>query len=448
MRSRLVAITILVIAFFLALFVYPNPYNKTADFINNKFGLKGNVMIPHFFNVPKFSLGLDLIGGAHLVYQGNLATIGDQNPKDAMSALRNDIEDRVNAFGVGEAVVQIEGTDRLVVELPGIKNLDEALKVIGATPLLEFREPLSQTELDVLTKKLPKGQELAFEQAFKNTGLTGKNLKIARVEFDQTTYQPEVSLELDAQGAKLFADITKRDLGKQVAIFLDNRIISAPTVKTEITNGKAVISGGFTAQQAKALAEYLNRGALPVPITLISQQSIGATLGADSLQKSLRAGLYGLLFVAIFMMIFYRLPGVVAVLALFIYTVVILAIYKIVPVTLSIAGIAGFILSLGMAVDANILIFARMREELKAGLPINQAVNEGFRRAWYSIRDGHVTTLLGAVILYMFTTSLVKGFALTLGIGVLMSLVTAVVISRSLLNLILTNKLKDKHWLY
>ncbi|MFH1769649.1 MAG: protein translocase subunit SecD [Parcubacteria group bacterium] len=431
MQSRIVVIIILIVSVFLTFFVYPKPFNKIFGSL-------------HSFESRPFSLGLDLVGGVRLVYLADLNEIGEhQTADEAMDALRGDIEARVNTFGVAEPVVQVEGADRLIVELPGIKNLDEAIKRIGETPILEFREEMSEEEIAVLTENL--GREPFLEEVFKDTGLTGRDLDYAQLDLD---YGAKVLLKLNSDGAELFAYITERNLDRPLAIFLDNNFVSAPIVRDVITDGEAVISGNYTIEEAKSLAEYLNRGALPVPIEIISQQTIGASLGADSLHKSLRAGLYGLLIVALFMIVFYRLPGLMAVVALLIYTVFVLTLYKLIPVTLSLAGIAGFILSLGMAVDANILIFARAREELKAGLSAPQAFAKGFNRAWYSIRDSHVATLLGSIILYSFTTSLVRGFALTLGIGVLMSLLTAVVITRSLLDLFLNTKLKDKYWLF
>ena len=380
-----------------------------------------------------FRLGLDLLGGTHLVYQGDLSQIGDQSATDAMEGVRDVIERRVNLFGVSEPVVQVEGKDRVIVELAGISDVNQAISLIGQTPFLEFREI---------------GSGIA-SQSFVPTGLTGKHLKSSQIEFDQTTGRVAVALNLNDEGAKLFGEITKRNIGKPIAIYLDGEIISAPIVETEITGGKAQISGGgITPATAKDLANRLNAGALPVPIKLISQQTIGSSLGKESLDKSLKAGLYALLAVALFMILFYRLPGFASVIALSIYVIIVLAIYKLIPVTLTLAGIAGFILSLGIAVDANVLIFARLREELKAGRTLQQAVDEGFRRAWMSIRDSHVTTLLGALVLYIFTTSIVKGFALTLGIGVLMSLFSSIIVTRAFLNLAVKPIFERFKWLF
>lgn len=454
MNHRYVSLIIVVCAIFLAFLIYPAAWDKGADVINAKLRISNSkYKVPHFFNVAPFRLGLDLLGGTHLVYQADLSdpSVGGsgQSGADAMAGVRSVIERRVNMFGVEEPLVQVEGKDRLIVELAGIKDVNQAIQMIGQTPFLEFKEERSTEEskaiIDAASKK---GGVLTEDPQYKSTGLTGKYLKSARVSFDQTTYKPLVNLEFNEEGAKLFAEITKRNINKKVAIYLDGQPISIPVVESEIPSGQAIISGSFTPAQAKELAGRLNAGALPVPIKLISQQTVGASLGQDSLQKSLRAGLYGLLLVTLFMIIYYRLPGIVSVFALLVYTSIVLTVYKFLPVTLTLAGIAGFILSLGMAVDANILIFARMREELKAGRTLTQSVTEGFRRAWLSIRDGHITTLLGAIVLYMFTTSFVKGFALTLGVGVLTSLFTATVVSRSFLDSFIGPWFEKRKWLF
>lgn len=409
-RNAKILTGIIVVSALLFVFVAPTWVNTLTGHLPTS--------VSQYLHVPEvpFRLGLDLRGGAHLVYQADLSGIGTtQSGADAMQGVRDVVERRVNYFGVAEPVVQISGNDRLIVEIAGVTDVSQAIDLIGQTPLLEFREPGTDGT------------------TWTSTGLTGKQLKSAALTFDSTN-RAQVALEFDSEGTALFDQITKRDLGKQVAIFLDGQVISAPTVQSEISDGHAVISGNFTPTEAKALATNLNSGALPVPINLISQQTIGATLGSVSLASSLRAGIWGLLLVALFMIVFYRLPGLTAVLALGVYTLGVLAIYKLIPVTLSLAGIAGFILSLGMAVDANILIFARTKEELAAGRPLQPAVNEGFRRAWLSIRDSHVTTLISSVILYAFTTSIVKGFALTLGVGTVASLVTATVVTRAFLH--------------
>jgi len=270
---------------------------------------------------------------------------------------------------------------------------------------------------------------------FVDTDLTGANLRRAEVQFDQNTGEPQVSIQFDADGTKKFADLTQKNLQKPLAIELDGEIISAPTVQTVIENGEAVITGKFDIQEAKKLAIELNAGALPVPITLVEQRNIGATLGSESVQKSLVAGLIGLLLVGLFMIIYYRLPGFLATLALIIYTLIVLALFKLIPVTLTLAGIAGFILSVGMAVDANILIFERTKEELATGKTMGLALEEGFKRAWSSIRDSNFSSLITCVILYYGTTGLVRGFAVTLVIGILISLFTAITVSRTFLRI-------------
>jgi len=420
-------IALIVVSLALFVFVYPQGVEKAADYFGWKLEY-GNWKFP---NVP-FRLGLDLLGGTHLVYEADLSQAGDLQVADAMQGVRDVVERRVNFFGVSEPLVQVSGNNRLIVELAGISDIKKAIELIGETPFLEFREETDQTR--AILDAQGAGQRLN-EQPFATTGLNGRHLKKAQIVFDPQTSVPQVSLQLTDEGAELFAQITKKNIGKLVAIYLDGVPISIPVVQSEIPDGQAVITGNFTPKEAKLLAIRLNSGALPVPIHLVSQQTVGASLGKESLEKSLTAGLYGLLAVSLFMILFYRLPGVVSVFALAVYVLLVLAIYKIIPVTLTLAGIAGFILSLGMAVDANVLIFARMREEIKAGKMLKQSMEEGFKRAWLSIRDSHVTTLIGALVLYIFATSIVKGFALTLGIGVLTSLLTATIVTRKILML-------------
>lgn len=442
------SLIILLAGIFLFFFVYPHSFNKGADFLNKRLG---GFKIPHFFNLP-FRLGLDLLGGTHLVYQADLTHLAaGQSSADAMEGVRDVIERRVNIFGVAEPLVQVEGEDRLVVELAGVKDIREAIRLIGETPLLQFKEERSEAERGAILEAQKKQERLREDPYFKETALTGKYLSRAQVSFQsgaQALGGPQVSLEFNDEGARLFKELTEKNLNKRLAIYLDGAAISAPTVQSIIPDGRAVITGQFTIKEAKELVTRLNAGALPVPIALISQESIGASLGAESLASSLKAGLYGLLAVAIFMVVFYRLPGVVSVVSLLVYTAIVLAIYKLIPVTLTLAGIAGFILSLGMAVDANVLIFARLKEELDQQKSLPTAFQEGFRRAWLSIRDSHVTTLLGALVLYLFTTSLVKGFALTLGIGVLASLFSSITVSRSFLGMLVKPGLEKRLWLF
>ncbi len=461
MRKNLFLIATILGSLLLLAFVAPQWINKAAQKLHIP---KVNI------SAPAFHLGLDLLGGTHLIYQADLSKVAG-SAGDAMQGVRDVVERRVNLFGVSEPVVQISGTDRLIVDLAGIHDVNQAIQLIGQTPFLEFKTILPTAQGDAIIKQVlgAKAQGLTaavlcapanaatlnqFLLAFKvdpcyqSSGLNGSGLSTAQVSFNNQSLSPQVSLELNAQGAKLFGEITQANLGKTVAIYLDGLPISTPTVQSAITDGHAVISGNFTPDEAKTLVERLNSGALPVPIALVSQQTIGASLGQDSLARSLKAGVYGLIFVALFMILFYRLPGVISVIALLIYVLIVLSLYKLIPVTLTLAGIAGFILSLGMAVDANILIFARMKEELAGGKSLHVAMHEGFSRAWLSVRDSHVTTLIGAVVLYATTSSIVKGFALTLGIGVLTSLFTATMVTRTFLNLVATKWFERKQWLF
>ena len=376
-----------------------------------------------------FRFGLDLQGGVSLVYQADLSKISSQDYDEVMAGLRDVIERRVNLFGVTEPVVQTEGRGeegRLIVELAGIKDPNQAIQIIGQTPFLQFRE----------TKENYQQAAEQNEDPFQDTELTGKYLKKAQVGFDSVTNAPLIQLEFNDEGAKLFEEITARNVGKPLAIFLDYQLLQAPVVQEVIGSGQAQISGSFTPQKARELVRALNAGALPVPITLISQQSVGPTLGQVSLEQSLRAGVAGFGFVLLYMLIFYRLPGLVASLALLWYIAVVLAVFKLIPITLSLAGIGGFILSIGMAVDANILVFARMKEELRSQKSFTAALEQGFSRAWPSIRDGNGTTLLVAFILFQFGSSFVKGFAVALSIGIIVSMISALMVTRVLLRLL------------
>lgn len=299
----------------------------------------------------------------------------------------------------------------------------------------------------IFIAKISKKDIIGEEKEWKNTELTGKNLKRSTVQFNPNDGTPEVSLEFDGEGADMFAKITERNIGSPVAIFLDGDIISQPTVNEKITGGRAVINGHFSVTEAKTLAQRLNAGALPVPINLISQQTVGASLGHSSLMMSLKAGVAGLLLVALFMILYYRLPGLAAVLSLGIYGIVILGIFKLVPVTLSLSGLAGFILSIGMAVDANVLIFERLKEEMKEGRPLSVAIENSFERAWPSIRDGNVSTIITSLILLWFSTSIVKGFALTLLIGILVSMLSAIYVTRNFLRIVGGEWLEKRTWL-
>ncbi|MDO8669401.1 MAG: protein translocase subunit SecD [Candidatus Buchananbacteria bacterium] len=508
-----------------------------------------------------FKLGLDLRGGAHLVYQADVSKINSSERSDSLAGVRDVIERRINALGVSEPIIQTNQVGdnwRVIVELAGVTDINQAIKMIGETPLLEFKEenpqastltPEQQAQLtklndevkdkaqkildqilaggdfaalakensedlgskdnggfysgvkkgtfvpeyeDVLFNKLKSGEVypelvqsqfgyhiikkeavrgegdnleidtrhilfktktaadigVTLEPEWKTTKLTGKQLKRASVELAPNSGIPQVSLEFDSEGTELFAELTKNNTGKLLAIFLDGEAISIPRVNEPILSGQAVISGSFTIKEAKLLAQRLNAGALPVPISLVSQTKIGATLGNDSVQNSLVAGFWGLILVAIFMILYYRLPGVVSVLALLIYIIIVLALFKLVPVTLTLAGIAGVILSIGMAVDANVLIFERLKEELRAGRDLVTAVEHGFKRAWSSIRDSNISSLITCAILFWFGSSIIKGFALTLALGIIVSMFSAITITRQFLRLIAKWKISKISWLY
>ena len=386
-------------------------------------------------------LGLDLQGGTQLVLQTKMDQIPSEDRDNALESAKEVIERRVNLFGVSEALVQtskIGDNRRILVDLPGIKNASEAAELVGKTAQLEFREL-------VATDSAEASGSGAIDVP---TGLTGADLKKAQVVFSQGgagDSGAQVSIEFTPEGSQKFAEITKRNIGKPLAIFLDNEYISAPTVQQEIISGPALISGGFSTEEAKALSIQLNAGALPVPIEIVEQRSIGPSLGAESVKASIIAGIIGLVTVIIYMALYYGIWGIVANIALLIYTLFTLAIFStglflIPPVTLTLPGIAGFILSIGMAVDANILIFERMKEELRWGKSRKQALDLGFERAWSSIRDSNISSLLTAGILYSIGTGLVKGFAVTLAIGVLVSMFTAIVVTRTILKLVMRNK--------
>jgi len=368
-------------------------------------------------------LGLDLVGGSHLVYQVDLSEVGETDKESVLNGLRDVIERRVNLFGVAEPQVytaEAGGESQLIVELAGIKDVSEAIKQIGETPLLDFREVVQTGTSSTST-------------VFVQTNLTGRYISSAQLTFDQTTQAPQVSISFNDEGAKIFEELTARNVGKPVAIFLDNALIEAPTVQSKISGGQAVITGSFTVQTARQLVERFNAGALPAPITLINQLTVSPGLGANSLWKAILAGIIGTILVMLFMVVYYRVPGLYASLALVIYILLTLGLFKLIPITMTLAGLAGFILTIGMAVDANILIFERIKEEMKKGITRTAALREGFHRAWPSIRDSNTSTIITAIILYTFTSSFVKGFALTLLIGVIVSLFSAITTTRLML---------------
>lgn len=391
------------------------------------------------FKREKIQEGLDLQGGTQLIYEADLTK--SKNQRRDMDNLRNVFDNRVNKLGVSEPNIQMSGNNRIIIELPGVKDINEAKKRIGQTYELSFLEEAPEDSLDGQMLKDYYSDQV-YPGKWKPTSLTGGQLKSAETSFNQQTVssEPIVNISFNKEGRVLFADITKRNLNKRVAIVLDGRIVSAPTVQTEITDGQAQITGLNDIDEAQKLARRLNEGMLPIPAKLVSQNTVGATLGNESVKRSLIAGLIGLVLVGLFMVIYYRVPGFLAVAALSIYALINIAVFKLIPVTLTLAGIAGFILSVGMAVDANILIFERMKEELHADKPLGKSIEEGFRRAWSSIWASNASSLITCVILWYTTTGFVRGFALTLAIGILISMFTAITVSRTFLRLFINTR--------
>lgn len=426
-RTRLALLGIVVLAILTGLAVWPKGPNASLK----PLGVNYEKQL-------KIHEGLDLKGGSHLVYEADMSKVPDKERTEALEGALDVIEKRVNSLGVSEPLVQSNssaGAYRVIVELPGITDVQQASKTIGDTVALEFWEQNPVPD--------PAANPQDPLAGFKATDLTGKDLKRATVNFNQQTTEPEVNLQFNGDGAKKFADITKRNVGKPVAIVLDKAVISAPRVNQEITDGNAQISGSFEIESAKKLALQLNAGALPVPVKLVEQRTVGPTLGQESVEKSLTAGLIGLALVALFMVFFYRLPGALAVAALLLYAAIMITLFKLIPVTLTLAGIAGFILSIGIAVDANILIFERMKEELRTGKGLSQAIEIGFSRAFTSIRDSNVASLLMAGVLYMFGSGTIRGFAFVFALGVLVSFFSAITVTRTFIRLTARTRLGD-----
>jgi len=376
-------------------------------------------------------LGLDLVGGSRIMLEAKTTDSIRKITPEVMSRLQIAIESRVNKLGVSETSVAQVGDKRLLVEIPNVTDLKEAEAFLGKTAMLEFKQPVFDEN------KKPKHDQTG-QIIWEPTGLTGEDLKSAVIGSDQTG-QWTVSLEFNPKGGTKFAELTQKLVGEQMAIFFDGEEISAPVIRETIYGGRAEISGGssgFAYEEAEKMVNLLNAGALPVPSDIIEENTVGPTLGADSIEKSKFAGMLGIGLVMIFMIFMYRLPGVIADIALIIYALILFSLFKIIPVTLTLAGIAGFILSVGMAVDANVLIFERTKEELRAGRNLFTAISSGFDRAWTSIFDSNMTTILTCVILYFLGTSVVKGFALTLALGVLVSMFTAITVTRNFMHLV------------
>lgn len=407
------------------------------DQVVGDYDIDVNVLGFRFFKDLKFQPGLDLQGGTQVTLEADMSAIEESLRKDSLESVQSIISRRVNFLGVTEPNIYSSVSNdsyRVIVELPGISDEQEVIGVIGQTAQLDFRETFPEEEIALLPEEI--------SADWKKTDLTGEFLSRVQVVYEPTTGFPAVQLTFNEEGSKLFEEITRRNIDKNVAIFIDDRAVTVASVSQAIVGGVATISraGGYPIEEAKALTVQLNAGALPAPVSVISQQTVGPTLGQQTVEKSIVAGLVGVLLVAIFMIINYRWFGVFSVVGLLIYGMLTLAIYKYIPVTITLSGLTGFILSLGMAVDANILIFERIREEERAGRTIRDAINVGFTRAWESIRDANTATLITVFILFnpfdwsfLVTSGTVRGFAVTLGIGVVLSLFTGVRLTRALI---------------
>jgi len=403
-----------------------------ATFISLPYGL--NFKIGNFSVNKKFDLklGLDLAGGSQLIFEADMSKIPADKQATALDGVRNVIERRVNLFGVSEPTVQtsqFQGKDRIIVDLPGVSDTQQAVSLIGQTAQLQFVE----------VKEVPATKTASASSTLVPTDLTGADLQSAAVVFDSQTGKPTISLKFTPDGGNKFATITGRNVGKPLPIILDNQIVSAPTVQQQITGGSAQITGTFTVDEAKQLAIQLNAGALPVPVSLIQQTSVGASLGALSIKQSVLAGIVGAIMVLVFMVANYGWLGVIADVGLFIFAVITIALYKLIPVTVTLPGIAGFMLSVGMALDGNILIFERFKEE-RLVREYHQALEVSFGRAWNSIRDAYAATLITCFVLanpldwtFLNSSGPIRGFAITLALGIFISLFTGIFVSRNLL---------------
>jgi len=385
-------------------------------------------------------LGLDLVGGSRIILEAQTTKSITKITPDTMNRLQTAIEKRVNKLGVSETTVAQVGDKRLLIEIPGVMDSKKAEQILGKTAQLEFKQPV--LDKNGVQQRDPKTHQPLWESA----GLTGEDLKDANIGTNQAG-QWTVSLDFNGKGAQTFGELTEKLVGKPMAIYFDGEEISAPVINEPIYGGKAEISGGgdsgFTPEEAKNMVDLLKAGALPVPSKIIQENTVGPTLGAVSIEKSKTASFIGIGLVMLFMLLIYRLPGLIADIALAIYGIILFALFKAFGVVLTLAGIAGFVLSIGMAVDANILIFERTKEELRAGRNLFTAINSGFDRAWSSIIDSNMTTMITCVILYFLGSTVVKGFALTLFIGIIVSLFTAITVTRNFMHLIFgTGELK------
>lgn len=396
------------------------------------------------------NLGLDLQGGVRVVYDIDDKDVIESDKDKALESLRQVVNKRVNAFGVSEPRIYIESGDknRLVVELAGLDNAQEAIDRIGDTPKLEFYKGRKQSEsqeiINTIQERLKSEEPIDNLDFYKNPYyddnespiISGNNIERADVVFDPNTNSPQVSVTFDEEGKNKFAEFTKNNIGEILYIVLDGNIVSGPSINQEIPNGQAVITGQFSTKEAKDLVDSLNAGALPLPINLVSEQVVEASLGQDSLDKSIYAGVVGFALILVFMIYWYRILGVISSVALVFYVILVLGIFKLLGFTLTLAGITGFLVSIGFAVDGNILIFERIKEELDKGRDLNIAIKEGFSRAWISIRDSQLSTLISSLILFYLASGVVQGFAITLSIGVIVSLFSSLTLSRIMLDFI------------
>lgn len=443
-KQKISIFAIIVAVLFLAVYALPASYWEKIGMSQPGFAQKA------------YNKSLDLAGGVHLIWQADMTNIAQEQQRSAMDSLKSVIERRVNLFGVQEPVVQIQGgigNWRLVVDLAGITDPQTAINMVGQTPYLEFRVMRSDAEISRLQASPTTDEKAAIAADplfiyYEPSQLTGRYLQSSQLEFDQTTGKPYVGLNFNTEGAKIFAGLTGDNVGKNIAIILDGQVIEAPKVNEAITGGSAQIEGTFTIKQAKALVTNLNAGALPVPISLISQQTVGPTLGKSALNGAMTASFWALMIIFVFLIAIYRFSGVIAFISLLFYSALLLSVFKFLGVSMSLAGIAGLLLSIGMAVDANILILERLREELKEEQALSSALKNAYHRAWPAIRDGNATTLIICFILFLMASGFVRGFSVTLILGLLISMLAAMIVSKQLSVPFAQTSLSKHHWLW